>query len=53
MIQKAQDGGYIYETPVCIPVQISSEGILCESSENESYEDVYNYGDGKENKGWY
>lgn len=45
--------GKAYETPICVPMQVSSEGILCESYENESYDDIYNYGEGKTNKGWY
>ena len=53
MEQKNQNGGIEYETPLCTPMQVSSEGILCESFGNESYEDVLNYGDGKDNKGWY
>lgn len=45
--------GEAYETPICVPMQVSSEGILCESYENESYDDIYNYGEGKTNRGWY
>ncbi len=43
-----------YMTPTAVPVEISSEGILCESYGNESYESNENYGNTDEpNKGWY
>lgn len=43
-----------YVHPVAVPVEVSLEGILCASSENEDYEGSENYGDDSDaNKGWY
>ena len=42
-------GGAGYESPVCTPVEVSSEGILCASVTHEGYEDITNYGSGQ---GW-
>lgn len=42
-----------YSTPLCWPVEIKPEGILCESSDddgkNESYDSWNNY----DNEGWH
>ena len=53
MKTKNYQGGAAYSAPALTLVEVSSEGILCESYENESYDDIYNYGEGKTNKGWY
>ena len=42
-------GGAGYESPVCTPVEVFSEGILCASVTHEGYEDITNYGSGQ---GW-
>ena len=42
-----------YETPVSIPVEVSSEGVLCQSLGNENFNiDGPAYGDGSETNGW-
>lgn len=43
-----------YQSPVCRSVEISSEGILCESFDNETYESGADYGDpDSDTNGWY
>lgn len=46
-------GREAYQSPICIPVEISLEGILCESFDNETYESGQDYGDGSATNGWY
>ena len=52
-------GGVVYESPVCTPVEVFSEGILCESFGNESFKSMGendtapSYGSGIDNNGWY
>lgn len=52
-------GGADYMSPVCTPVEISSEGILCESFRNESFkgmgenDSAPSYGTGLTDNGWY
>jgi len=51
--------GVDYESPVCTPVEVFSEGVLCESFGNESFkgmgdnDSAPSYGSGVENNGWY
>lgn len=43
-----------YQTPVCSLMDMKSEGVLCASFGNESFnDDVTNYGDGTDTDGWY
>lgn len=42
-----------YQSPVCMKMDLGSEGVLCASYGNEDYEDNVNYDDGTDNKGWY
>jgi len=60
MNRKTLLGGAGYESPVCTQLEVSVEGILCESFGNESFRTgaggVNSYGsgiDGIENNGWY
>ena len=53
---KTIKGGAGYKSPVCAPVEISLEGMLCESFGTEKFDGAENYGDSSEgavNKGWY
>ena len=60
MNRKTLLGGAGYESPVCTQLEVSVEGILCESFGNESFgvgdDGAKTYGsgiDGIENNGWY
>ena len=52
-------GGASYKSPVCTPVEVFSEGVLCESFGNESFkgmgdnDSAPSYGSGEVNNGWY
>jgi len=59
MNTKTIKGEAVYESPVCAPVEVFSEGVLCESFGNESFKGMGendtapSYGSGVENNGWY
>ena len=59
MNRKTLLGGAGYESPVCTQLEVSVEGILCESFGNESFtigdDGGRTYGSeiGDENNGWY
>ena len=59
MNRKTLLGGAGYESPVCTQLEVSVEGILCESFGNESFtygaDGSITYGSeiGDENNGWY
>ena len=43
-----------YKTPVCSSMEMSLEGMLCTSFDNEEFEGSENYGNADDsNKGWY